>query len=362
MDDNDKDNELYTPLEPTIYHYKALDSLYQDYNTFLETYKNVIVEKVKFCAYQVNNECISPFLQFLLVNDSYNNKLSFIECDIARMKFVDNEKVLEHYKKYLLQYLQRIDITKNNDTAMVEYKGFFIQNNEMYVFFDLTNCKLVLNDISRESPFWFALVDEIANQKMVAGIQINSTVTDFFTLNSNFLFLYDNNFKKYEIPIAAYVSKPENKTNFTYMFGTTVTESIFGQYYYFTNYENCLKQVENSKENKVGLVRFAVFLQKYKFVENLLSDSIDESEIKQERLLDENLDINYERLTMRISDYNGTWTKQYDSIEAFNVELDDGSTLKNTPIFCVKKYEQQCPLSYHFVSPRYNSEHLIRIL
>jgi hypothetical protein len=278
------------------------------------------------------------------------------------MKFVDNEKVLDYYKKYLLNYLQTIDISKNIDTITVGFNGFCVVDNEMYLFYDITNCKFVLNDISIESPFWFALVDEIMNQKMVAGIQIDNTVTDFFTLNSKFLFLYDNNFKKYETPTVVYVCKPENKTNFTYMFGTTVTESIFGQYYYFTNYENCLKQVENTKENRVGLVRFALFLQKYKFVENLLSDSIDESVIKQERLLDENLDTKFERLTMRISDYNGTWTKDYDSIEVFNAELDDGSTMKNTPIICVKKYEQQCPLSYHFVSKPRNSEQFIRIL
>jgi hypothetical protein len=92
---------------------------------------------------------------------------------------------------------------------------------------------------------------------------------------------------------------------------------------------------------------------------NLLSDSIDESEIKKERLLDEILDTNYERLTMRISDYNGTWTKHYDSIVAFNVELDDDSRMKNIPIFCVKKYEQQCPLSYHFVNQNYKTEEQI---
>jgi hypothetical protein len=305
-----------------------------------------------------------PFLQFLLKNDLYNSKLSFIQIDLARMKFVDNEKLLDHYKNYLLNYLQHIDITKNIDALFVDFKGFYIVDKEMYLFYDVTNCKFVLNDISVESPFWFALVDEIMNQRMVAGIPINHTVTDFFTKNNNsqFLFLYDTNYKKYETPIAAYVCKPENKTNFTYIFGTTVSESIFGQYYYFTNYDNCLREIKNSKEKCIGLVRFALFLQKYKFVENLPNDDIDESEIKKERLLDENLDMNYERLTMRISDYDGKWCNQYDSIVAFNVELDDGSTMKNMPIICVKKYEQQCPLSYHFVSIRHIEEKTIRFL
>jgi hypothetical protein len=359
------DSEVYTPVEPNFYHYKSLGTLYQDYSTYLEMPNNKeTIEKVHFCAYQIVNDSMYPFLQFLLKNDLYDNKLSFIQIDLARMKFVDNEKLLDHYKNYLLNYLQHIDITKNIDALFVDFKGFCVVDKEMYLFYDLTNCKFVLNDISVESPFWFALVDEIMNQRMVAGIPINHTVTDFFTKNNNsqFLFLYDKNYKKYEVPTVAYVCKPENKTKFTYIFGTTVTESIFGQYFYFTNYENCLKQMENSEENRVGLVRFALFLQKYKFVENLLSDSIDESEIKQERLLDENLDTKFERLTMRISDYDGTWTKDYDSIEVFNAELDDGSTMKNTPIICVKKYEQQYPLSYHFVSKPRNSEQFIRIL
>jgi hypothetical protein len=33
-----------------------------------------------------------------------------------------------------------------------------------------------------------------------------------------------------------------------------------------------------------------------------------------------------------------------------NIRLDDGTFMKNTPIICVKSYEQQYPLSYHYVN------------
>ena len=98
-----------------------------------------------------------------------------------------------------------------------------------------------------------------------------------------------------------------------------------------------------------GIVRFALFLNKMKFIENFPNDDIDESGIKQERLNDPNLDVNYERLTMRISDHDGNWTNIYNSVYLGRTELDNGEILKDTPIIVLKNYEQQCPLSYHFI-------------
>ena len=50
-------------------------------------------------------------------------------------------------------------------------------------------------------------------------MNIDEDVTDFFKLNESFCFLTDKNEDSYEIPIVGYVKKPENKLNFTYIFG-----------------------------------------------------------------------------------------------------------------------------------------------
>ena len=76
---------------------------------------------------------------------------------------------------------------------------------------------------------------------------------------------------------------------------------------------------------------------------------IDESEIKNQKLNDILFNKNYEIQTLRISDHDGTWTRIYDSVYLGNQELDDGSFLEETPMIVLKDYNQQIPLSYHFI-------------
>ena len=127
---------------------------------------------------------------------------------------------------------------------------------------------------------------------------------------------------------------------------------LFGPYYYFTNFKNAIKQggwaeVTNYKYNKGGIVRFALFAGKTKVILNNSSGLIDDSNIKNEFLSSTNN--LYENLTLRITDYDGNWVNSYDSIFMEDIELDNGMKIENTPIYVVKKYEQQVPLSYHFI-------------
>ena len=54
-------------------------------------------------------------------------------------------------------------------------------------------------------------------------------------------------------------------------------------------------------------------------------------------------------LTLRISDHNGLWAKTFDSAYLGNIELDDGSFIEDAPLIVLKEYNQQIPLSYHFI-------------
>ena len=73
------------------------------------------------------------------------------------------------------------------------------------------------------------------------------------------------------------------------------------------------------------------------------------SEIKVIKLTDPSGNPLYERLTMRITDYDGIWAKKYDSIYLGQVVLDNDEIL-NRQITSVKEYEQQIPLSYHYIN------------
>jgi hypothetical protein len=59
---------------------------------------------------------------------------------------------------------------------------------------------------------------------------------------------------------------------------------------------------------------------------------------------------------MRISDHNGQWSEFNDSVFLGKIELDNGEYLKNTPVYVLKEYEQQIPLSYHFIDKSYLKE------
>jgi len=347
-----------TEIMSRAYQYKALDSLITDIDEQTISEYGLNSEKIiNICPYQVITDSRQPFLQFLLMKPAIIEELSFI--NIGKLALQNNEK-MSYIQTYLHSILSLTFVNFEQDNIIdkdnVEYKGFYIYNNEIFVFFDITKCSMQLNDIYRMNELWFALPSEIVNNKVLSGIHIEEYVTHFFTLNPEFNYLYNDNGDRYEVPSVCYVSKLEKKTNFTYIFGETSKDdnAIFGAYYYFTSFKNCIKQIlenpEYMNESKIGIVRFALFLETTKLVQNLVTDETDNSNIKKERYNDDNLETNYERLTARISDHDGKWTNQYESIILSDIKLDNDTLIKDTPVFCIKNYDQQYPLSFHFVT------------
>ena len=54
---------------------------------------------------------------------------------------------------------------------------------------------------------------------------------------------------------------------------------------------------------------------------------------------------------MRISDHNGEWSENYDSAYLGIVELDNGDLFEKQTIV-LKEYNQQIPLSYHYINQK----------
>ena len=323
--------------EPNYYNYKAKTNMSLYLNHEIENYTNVHI-----CAYNITNDGKYPFLSFLLSKNDKNDILTFPLIPIFK-KF-NTEELINYTKVCLFGLLMLLDFETFNDS--IEFNGFLENNNNLYLFFDITNCKLKISDIYRTNNVWFALIDEIVNQKYMCNMTIDNNVTELFINNEKFCFVVDENENSYEIPIVSYVGKPENKLNFTYVFGELANNKngILGPYCYFTNYYNAFKS-----ENADGIVRFAIFTGVVKYIENSLDDPIDKSDIKQQRLIDPSLDQNMERLTMRISDHDGKWAKQFDSAYLGPIELDNGTQMPNTPVLAIKEHDQAIPLSYHYI-------------
>jgi len=351
------DSENYSPVKPNFYNYisKGLD---KDVNGVLNNnnMNKVDINKIIICAYQVNNEGVFPFLQFLLADD---NNLTFPCIPVNSFNETSTKEIIQIVK--LLLYSLTLTESLESFTEKSVFDGFGLIQNKLCIFMDLTANKLNLNDIYIGSPCRFVLIDEIVNLKHTCNIRISHFVIDFFKYNYHYCVLTNENGENYEIPLVCYTGKQENMLNFTYIFGVSKKDknAILGPYHYFTNFKNAIKESSwnndirikdgNGKLVKGGIVRFAVFTKNIKYVENLPNDPIDDSETKSRRIVDNKYDSFMERLTMRISDHDGKWSETFDSCYLGQVELDNGKILKNSSILAVKEYSQQIPLSYHYI-------------
>jgi len=379
------EEDIYNPPEPVFYNYMALDKLVSNIDD--TTLSNCPV--IKICAYEIKNNGTTPYLKYLLHKDDFSESLLFPLLPLTYTN-VNCKNVIKMSTLKLFTLLQLSNYTEFE--SKVCCNGFLIEDDqEIHIFFDLTECKLQIDDIYRINPMWFTLLDEIINQRNVCNFFIEGSVTNFFTNNNDFIYLKNKKGDNYELPIVAYIGMNGinyNKVNFTYTFGTAAKDktAMLGPYFYFTDFKNSIRQggwsetgapVKNDDlvlitDNEYGrykkgsIVRFALFLGKMKMVENLPNDESDSSLTKKERLEDINLDKHMEMLTMRISDHDGKWSENYNSVFVGKIELDNGEYLKNTPIYILKEYEQQIPLSFHFIDKSYlhekydeNSDYLI---
>jgi hypothetical protein len=357
-----------------FYNYTALDKLVYNIDEYLN--ENIDNTKIKINAFEIKNNKNGSYLKYLLLKDKLTDILTFPEVELSNYSELISEKLvtLSQIQLYYLIQLNNSKLDEDDNYSKynknISFKGFYLNEGEIHLFFDLTDCILNIDYTYRKNQLWFCIIDEIINHNKICSFNIDSSVIFFFINNIDFCFLKNDNNENCELPIIGYIGIQPFKLNFTYTFGISVKDknAILGPYYYFTDYkgsirdggwsetgkevnenDNIITDNEYGRFKQGGIVRFALFLGKIKIVENLFNDSNDESEIKKERLNDKKLDQQMEVLTMRISDHDGKWSEHYDSVFLGKIELDNGSYLKNTPIIVLKDYNQQIPLSYHYI-------------
>lgn len=329
--DTDMQSNPPVKTQAPKYNYRALESLTKNMGEITD------VDYVVICPYNINTDGVAPFLQFGLINDGIS--LNFIKIPWTEFS---------------------VDLDK-----LSNFNGHLLENRTLYLFFDYRpdNEDIFLLLFPVQS---FVLADEIMNHRMVCRTAISIDVLDFFTCHNEFLYLENHRGKIYESPVVAYRGTYGENATFMSTFGVSCSQSdaVMGPYYYFTDYINAMKQgIVPTEEQLVNpefkkylsadnkykhgyVLRMALFLGKTKVVLNRPSDNIDESQMKH-HLLSNDETSSMARLTMRISDYDGTWTNQYDSVYVGKVDLDDGCKYMNSPLWVVKDYNQQTFLSYH---------------
>lgn len=358
-----ENNEDYYPQQEKYYNYMVTNFLAKEPSILnnINEYSQIIL-----CVYKINKNGKYPFIQYLLSNNGYN----ILTLPVLQLFSGFNVEKLVSYSKVFLSGILQVDNFKNFNENM-EFNGYYEFEQNIYLFFDITNYELNINDTYSSSPITFVLPDEIINHGNMCNIPISKNTIHFFVTNNSINYLYDENNKPYENPIVGFIGKPTpEKVKFTYVFGESSKDmtGILGPYYYFTNFNYAIRQGgwsrdynpeyihnklvtdnENGRYLKGGIIRFALFTGNTKYIENMPNFPIDKSVIKKQRLNDVSLDTNYEIQTLRVSDHDGIWSKTYDSAYLGNLELDDGSFIKESPIIVLKEYNQQIPLSYHFI-------------
>lgn len=353
----------YIPEKPMYYNYAIKNFLIKDSTLFFDPN---LYDEIILCVYSINTTGKYPFIQYLLSNNGFDKmRLPNLPIFTALSK----DRLIDYSKVFLSGILQVENFEEFNNK--IEFDGYYEFEQNIYLFFDITNYNVNIDNVYSSSPINFALTDEIINHCKICNMLISDETRHFFIINDSINYLYDDNNEAYEHPVVGFVGKPTpEKTNFTYTFGESPRNksAILGPYYYFTNFNYAIRQggwSHNYKPeymynklitdneygiySKGGIIRFALFTGNTKYIENMPNCPNDESDIKKERLNDPSLNRNYEIQTLRISDHDGLWTNTYNSAYLGNIELDDGSFLEETPMIVLKDYNQQIPLSYHFI-------------
>lgn len=371
-DELPKSNELF-------YNYKILNSLQTNQQNIIELIMNNNNFEVNLCFYSINTSGCKPFIQFYFIREiNYNSGVKYLltlPCfDYKNLRSINNTNYM---MDYIMTYVYSIfpEISENNNC---EYKGYYAVEDRAFMFINLTPCKLIIDDIRKNSKISIVLEKEIYCGKIFDNY-IDFKIRNFFLSNNEIFNLYDEKNNIYEKPDIWFVGKENHQLQFTYTFGVSKDiNGIFGPYYYFTTYKNILRQnsqsqnsknniinFRNNKENKIngGIIRFAIFTGNILVKFNLENDKIDESIIKKQKIEYEieNSNDRIEALTLKITDYDGLWSNNYDSVYVGNINLDNGFEMKNTPILAIKDYSQQIPLSYHFISELLENDYVNNI-
>jgi len=363
-----------------FFTYNALNLLDDDIDNIMSFISdNSFIEKIIIVPFKINFNCTRPFNTILLINN-FTDVLSFPSIDINCYKCdLKNKQILSLINCYLYSvflsnsnsYIANFDF--DFFINFVDFKGFYVYKNHLHAFVDLTKLDINTNIVNRNSLYWFVLLDEIVNKQSVCNIPISEEVVDFYMNNNEFIYFKNSKEELIEVPSVVYTGSHEKTLHFKYTFGNSATDNngIVSSGFYFTNYTHAFRQGgwsldykpefkygekitedDNGKYSKGGIIRYALFLDKNLVKQNLPNDIIDESDIKKVKLQDarNNGDYNYEKMTLRISDHDGLWKQNYDSVYLGKIELDNGDICKNANTYVIKDYYNHTPLSYHYIN------------
>jgi hypothetical protein len=346
--ENEAASMEYFPEPEKIWSYSGLNYLNRDEDLM----QNITtVDFIHIIPYHVNTHCAKPFLEFALVK-------SFEENQKDQFSFITFPRITIKNMKEDCKIIADSFVSGYCSADKVNFSGFLNNNGSLYIFYQLEIVNNFSTGLFRITPIWFVTVDEIVNKRSVCNMPIDESLSEFFMDFIDLTLLKNENGEFIETPSVFYTGTHYKNLKFDSIFSRGASDnSIFGKYFYFTDYKNSVKEGGWTKNNQSlevhgkkvtedksvhgrftrgGIIRYAVFLKNGKILFNNINEPEDNA--------------NEDELTRRITDYNGTWSNEYDSILVGRPTLDNGNVFSDGPILAVKDYNQFLPLSYHYIN------------
>ena len=180
-----EENDLEEKQQDTIYHYLEEDKEDLQYIFDLCDNESDLLKEynVYICCYQVNDLCVMPFLQYLLVEDDgkYNFPMFTFKCATNIDVDEDSEFSATHVffqnecMKFLLKFAKPLDETENDDFMNEIYKGFTVSKNNDNSLYVVLNC----NELHIEKGL-LVTMDELLNKHSVLNVSIEPDAYQLF--------------------------------------------------------------------------------------------------------------------------------------------------------------------------------------
>jgi len=346
--DEDAGDEL--SLEEKKVH-NRLEIVFRATEKFEKVSTNMKIKDEDICIYSIKNIHDKPFLVYVLHN--HTNELQWLSVKNYTDKTVGS-----------LHHRLKKEFNKN-----IILKGKISNNERRQLWFELVDDEVVEN-MKLAQKYIPCLVSEIVNQRKYLNIDISIRIIHFLLYHPDFIFLFNEQNKKYEIPEIGYYGNYYKKIALVAAIGLKRESPLasVGSYYYFAGYVRAMRYAvktsfqkpmringklitidETGTYTKGGMVRFALFLGKSTCLLSRKNDKDDTSTISK-KLKDKNEGRALYNIKGR--DTDGKWTQNYDSILLGKIKYITKSSSEGvvfSPQSTVKLFTQQLQLSYYYV-------------
>jgi hypothetical protein len=328
--------------------HNRLEIVFRATDKFEKVSTNMKIKDEDICIYSIKNIHDKPFLVYVLHN--HTNELHWLSVKNYKDKTVG-----------ALHHTLKKEFNKN-----IILKGKNSNKESHQLWFELVDDDIVLEHMKRSQKYIQCLVSEIVNQKKYLNINISNNIIHFLLYHPDFIFLFNEENKKYEIPEIGYYGNYYKKIALVAAIGLK-RQSPFasvGSYYYFAGYGRAMRYAvktpnprpmringklittdESGTYTKGGIVRFALFLGKSTCLLSRKNDKDDTS------VLSKNLKES-KKYQINGRDGDGKWTQNYDSIHLGKRKYNSKTNPEGVMLYpqtTIKSFEQQLQLSYYYV-------------